>query len=263
MRKTTGEITSRDNERVKYTAKLMQKPAFCRAENRFVAEGVKLCLDAAGSGLAMETVYYTYKAEKRWPQLLELPCEQLRISEPVAEKLSGQKTPQGVFAVCRMPEFGLAEADPAGRYIALEDVQDPANVGAVLRSAAAFGFSGAILTPGCADPFGQKVLRASMGAVFKLPVFETADLAGELRRLGAQGAQTLAAALRGAQDLREIRRSGGGLALAVGNEGNGLSAEVIAACSAVVRIPIRAMESLNAAVAASVLMWELGGRRDG
>ncbi len=248
---------------MKYTAKLMQKPAFCRAENRFVAEGIKLCLDAAASGLAMETVYYTYRAENRWPQLRQLPCEQVRISEPVAEKLSGQRTPQGVFAVCAMPAFDLAAADPAGRYIALEDVQDPANVGAVLRSAAAFGFSGAILTPGCADPFGQKAMRASMGAVFKLPLFETADLAGELRRLGGLGAQTFAAALRGAQDLRAVRCAGGGLALAVGNEGNGLSEGVIAACGTVVKIPIRTMESLNAAVAASVLMWELGGRRDG
>ena len=87
-------------------------------------------------------------------------------------------------------------------------------------------------------------------------------LAGEHAE-GPVGGQALAAALRGAQDLRAVRCAGGGLALAVGNEGNGLSEGVIAACGTVVKIPIRTMESLNAAVAASVLMWELGGRRDG
>ena len=259
----TGAITSRENERVKYTAKLLGRPAFARSEGRFVAQGVKLCLDAVQAGLVPETVYFTEKALAKWPQLEQLDCERILISEPVAEKLSGQKSPQGVFAVCPMPAFPLAEIDPAGRYLALEEVQDPANVGAVLRSAAAFGFRGVILTPGCADPFGEKALRASMGAAFKLPLFWAQDLPGLLRSLSAQGMATVAAALRGAVDLREYRYAGGGLVLAVGNEGSGLTVPTIDACGAVVKIPIRGMESLNAAAAAAVLMWELGGRLDG
>ncbi len=256
-------ITSRENERIKHTAKLMQKPALRRQEGRFVLQGVKLCLDAAQAGLRLETLYRTQRAAERWPQLNALDCEQVEISDSVAEKLSDQKTPQGVFAVCRLPEFDAGEIDPNGRYLALEELQDPANVGAVFRSAAAFGFAGVILTPGSADPFGEKALRASMGAAFKLPVIWTEELPTLLRRLSGQGMATVAAALRGAVDLREYNYSGGGLVLAIGNEGNGLTPSAIEACNAVVKIPIRSMESLNAAAAAAVLMWELGGRRDG
>ena len=151
----------------------------------------------------------------------------------------------------------------ARRYLALEEVQDPANVGAVLRSAAAFGFAGVLLTPGCADPFSAKAMRASMGAAFKLPLYQTDDLPAALRRFAQGGAAAVAAALRGAVDLRSYHYDGGGLVLAIGNEGNGLSEAVIDACTAVVKIPICTMESLNAAAAAAVLMWELGGRRDG
>ena len=102
-----------------------------------------------------------------------------------------------------------------------------------------------------------------MGAAFKLPVIWTEELPTLLRRLSGQGMTTVAAALRGAVDLREYNYSGGGLVLAIGNEGNGLTPSAIEACNAVVKIPIRSMESLNAAAAAAVLMWELGGRRDG
>ena len=256
-------ITSRENERIKYTAKLMQKPAFRRQEGRFVVQGVKLCADAAQAGICLETLYRTQRAAERWPQLDALPCEQIEISEPVAEKLSGQKTPQGAFAVCRLPVFAQQQINPQKRYLALEEVQDPANVGAALRSAAAFGFAGVILTPGSADPYGEKALRASLGAAFRLPVFWTTELSELLRRLSEQKMETVAAALRGASDLRDYQYAGGGLVLVIGNEGNGLLQSTIDACSAVVKIPICSMESLNAAAAAAVLMWELGGRLDG
>ncbi len=257
------QITSRENERIKYTVKLMQKPAFRRQEGRFVLQGVKLCSDAAAAGIALETLYRTRQAADRWPRLADLPCEQVEISEQVAAKLSQQKTPQGVFAVCRLPEFAAGGIQTEKRYLALEELQDPANVGAALRSAAAFGFAGVILTRDCADPFGEKALRASMGAAFKLPILWTEDLPALLRRLSNQGMATVAAALRGAEDLRAYRYDGGGLVLVIGNEGNGLTAQTIDACGAVVKIPIRGMESLNAAAAAAVLMWELGGRQDG
>lgn len=256
MRITPEQLTSRDNERVKYAQKLMEKPAFCKAEQRFLAEGKKLCLDAAESGIVIEILYYTYMAQKRWPEIDSLPGEHISISESVAEKISGMKSAQGVFAVCRLPVWDEAQVDPTGRYIALENVQDPANVGAVLRSAAAFGFDGALLSQGCAEPFGQKALRASMGAAFKLPIIRTLDLPAALRVCSAKGMSTAAAALRGAVDLSEFKPQGG-LVLAIGNEGNGLTDDAIDACEKAVKIPIsERMESLNAAVAASVLMWE-------
>ena len=258
-----NRITSRDNERVKYTAKLLAKPAFCREQGQFVAEGEKLCLDAAAAGLPCETLYLTDDAAARWPALATISAERVLIHQTVAEKLSGMKSPQGVFGVFGLPSFDETEIDPNGHYLALEEVQDPANVGAVLRSAAAFGFSGVLLTPGCADPLGQKAMRASMGAAFRLPAIRVEDLPSQLSRLGKDGMATIAAALYGAGDLMDYQYTGGGLVLVVGNEGNGLSQPVIDACGAVLRIPMQSMESLNAAVAASVLMWELWGRRNG
>lgn len=255
-------LTSKDNEQVKYLKKLLEKPAFCKQEGLFVAEGVKLSLDAAESGLDLVNIYYTEEAQKRWPALDTLGCKKQLISAQVAQKLSGMPSAQGVFALCRMPRPAASDIDPAGRYIALEAVQDPANMGAILRSAAAFGYDGVILSAGCAEPFGQKAMRASMGAVFKLPLIRTEDLPALLGQLADRGMATGAAALYDSVDIREFRPEGG-LVIAIGNEGQGLTDETIAACRQSIRIPIRGMESLNAAVAASILMWEFGGRQDG
>lgn len=256
------QITSRDNDQIKYLAKLLDKTAFARSEGLFVAEGVKLTLDAAGCELLPKAVYYTEKAAERWPDITRLACRQVVIAEHVAQKLSDMKSPQGVFALCEMPALGQSEIKPAGRYIALENVQDPANVGAIARSAAAFGFDGMLLSGGCADPFGQKAMRASMGAVFKLPILTTDDLPALLKELTAKKMEAAAAALTGAVPLSCFSPKGG-LVLTVGNEGQGLTENTIAACSAVIKIPISGMESLNAAVAASILMWEYGGKANG
>lgn len=255
-------ITSRDNEQVKYVCKLQEKTAFARAEGFFAAEGVKLCLDAADAGLVPECIYYTLRAAERWPRLTELACRQEIVSEQVAAKMSGMKSVQGVVAVFPLPRFSITEIDPAGRYLALENVQDPANVGAVARSAAAFGYSGILLGPGCADLFGPKALRASMGAAFRLPVLQVEDLPALLKKLSAEGMATAAAALQGAQEMSAFRPQGG-VVLVVGSEGQGLTEATIHACDVVVKIPIHTMESLNAAVAASILMWEYGGRPNG
>lgn len=247
---------------MKYAAKLLRSPAFGRQQGCFVAEGAKLCIAAAEAGLPLRAVYATARALQRQPALAALGAPLTEISEPVAKKISDQQTPQGAFALCGLPCYDLQRVDPAGRYLALEGVQDPANVGAALRSAAAFGYDGALLGPGCAAPFGPKALRAGMGAAFVLPLWEVADLPALLLKLRGQGMAILAAALQGAQDLRSCRPRGG-LVLVVGSEGQGLSQAVRSACSAAVKIPIGRVESLNAAVAAGVLMWELGGRGDG
>ncbi|MCI6640308.1 MAG: RNA methyltransferase [Pygmaiobacter massiliensis] len=256
------ELTSRENDQVKYLKKLLEKPSFARQEGVFVAQGAKLCCTAAESGIAIKNLYCTRQAAKRWPQVFALGCPVVWISEPVADKLSGMPSAQGAFALCEMPQFSSLDIDPAGYYIALESVQDPANLGAVMRSAAAFGYRGVVLSAGCAEPFGQKAMRASMGAVFKLPVIRTEDLPGLLQQLAKRGMTTAAAALRNSADIRTFSPSGG-LVLVIGSEGQGLTEQTIAACQQAVRIPIEGMESLNAAVAASILMWEYGGKQRG
>ena len=143
----------------------------------------------------------------------------------------------------------------AGRYVVLDGVQDPGNVGAVLRTADAFGCTGALLLPGCADPYGPKTLRAAMGAVFRLPLYAV-GLEDLPRLLADAGLPLYGTALRhDTVDVRQrdLRRC----ALVIGSEGRGVSAEVLALCRETLRIPMSPhCESLNAAAAAAVLLWE-------
>ena len=143
----------------------------------------------------------------------------------------------------------------------LEAVQDPGNVGTLLRSAAAFGFDAVLLGPGCAAPFSPKVLRASMGAAGRLPLGVCRDLEGAIGELRARGVCCLAAALYRARPLDEAGRCfPGGVCVVIGSEGQGLRRETVAACDAAVRIPMTdRVESLNAGVAGSILLWHFRG----
>ena len=183
--------------------------------------------------------------------------ENYLVEEHVAEKLAEGASHQGVFGVFERPAARFEDLPVPGRLLALERVQDPGNVGALLRSAAAFGFEGVLLSPGCADPFGPKALRASMGAAARPRVVQTPHLPDALAALRQKGVTALAAALYNSRPLDEVPAElPGGVCLVIGSEGQGLTDAAVAACSAAVRIPITdKVESLNAGVAGSVLLW--------
>ena len=203
----------------------------------------------------------TAAAAEKCPRLAALPGEHFLVEDHVAAKLAGVPAPQGVFGVFRTPAHTLEEVRPGGRYLALEGVQDPGNVGTLLRSAAAFGFDAVLLGPGCAAPFSPKVLRASMGAAGRLPLGVCADLPAALGALRGRGVACLAAALYKARPLDAVgTQFPGGVCVVIGSEGQGLSDAAIAACSAAVRIPMTdRVESLNAGVAGSILLWHFRG----
>ena len=248
------KITSRENAKVKYACRLASSGAFRRAEGRFLAEGRKLCPELC-RGAELETLFCTESALEKCPELSELPGEHYLVEDHVADKLADVGTHQGVFGVFRTPVHTLEEVKTGGRYLALERVQDPGNVGTLLRSAAAFGFDGVLLSDGCASVFAPKTLRASMGAVFRRPVWSvTPEELGALLR--HSGIPLYGAALRpDAMDARQADYSR--CALAIGSEGRGLSREVLDLCDKTVLIPMSPRcESLNAAIAAAVLLWE-------
>ncbi|GKI16496.1 23S rRNA methyltransferase [Oscillospiraceae bacterium] len=253
-------ITSRENAKIKYACKLGQSAAFRAGENAFLAEGYKLCLELA-KGCPLKVIYYTCRAQDKWPALQALPCEQYLVEDHVAEKLAGVESPQGVFGVFGRPAARFADLPRGGRFLALERVQDPGNVGALIRSAAAFDFDGVLLSPGCADPFAPKVLRASMGAAGRMPLVAAPNLADALAELASRGVLCLAAALENSLPLGEVDPAcPGGVCLVIGSEGQGLSAAAMAACQKAVRIPITdRVESLNASVAGGVLLWHFRG----
>ena len=254
-------ITSRENPRIKRACALRDSEKQRAAAGLFFAEGPKLCLELARGCRAAE-LYATAPALAHTPALAGLGPAVVEITQPVAEKLAGTRSTQGVFALFETPATDPAPLLAAARRIlALEAVQDPGNVGTLLRSAAAFGFDAVLLGPGCAAPFSPKVLRASMGAAGRLPLGVCAALPAALGALRGRGGACLAAALYKARPLDAVgTQFPGGVCVVIGSEGQGLSDAAIAACSAAVRIPMTdRVESLNAGVAGSILLWHFRG----
>ena len=254
-------ITSRENPRIKRACALRDSEKQRAAAGLFFAEGPKLCLELARGCRAAE-LYATAPALAHSPALAALGPAVVEITQPVAEKLAGTRSTQGVFALFETPATDPAPLlATARRILALEGVQDPGNVGTLLRSAAAFGFDAVLLGPGCAAPFSPKVLRASMGAAGRLPLGVCADLPAALGALRGRGVACLAAALYKARPLDAVgTQFPGGVCVVIGSEGQGLSDAAIAACSAAVRIPMTdRVESLNAGVAGSILLWHFRG----
>ena len=246
------EITSRTNPRLVHIRKLAGSAGLRRSSGTFLCDSPKLLSEAIQAGWEIVQVVSTHEVT-----LPPLPAgtEEIRVPRDVMESISPMKTPQGVLCICRLPDQTLPRQLTGQRYVVLDGVQDPGNVGTVLRAADAFGCSGLILLPGCADPFGPKTVRASMGAVFHCPVW-TAGPEELERTLEKSGIPLYGAALRqDTLDVRQVDLKRG--ALAIGSEGRGLSEDVLRRCHATIRIPMEPKcESLNAAVAAAILLWE-------
>ncbi len=255
-------ITSRQNSSIRAAAKLNHSAALRRQEGKFLLEGARLCRDAVQSGVQVLTAYFTSDAMQKYrPYADEISAkaqQAFEIEPHVAQLLSDTKHSQGVFCVCQMPPKDPPASLAHGHYLALENIQDPANLGAVLRTGEALGIDGVILAGDCCDLYSPKILRASMGAVFRLPVYFAPAVLALFSRWHEQGFTTWAAVP--AQHAIPVTKAdfSGPSILLVGNEGAGLSDDVIQQASCCVTIPMRGRaESLNAAASASILMWEM------
>ena len=245
-------ITSRTNPLMSRIRRLAVSRSFRRETGEFLGDGVKLLEEAARWGAELTAVVYTADAD-----LPPLPPQvrQVEVPPDLMRSISPMEAPQGALFLARMPRQELPESLPGRRYLALEGVQDPGNVGTILRTADAFGADGLLRLPGCADLYNPKTVRSSMGALFRLPAWSCT--LPQLEALAERAAlPLLGAALRA--DTVDVRRADlrRGIVL-VGSEGRGLSAGALAACDRTVRIPMsERCESLNAAAAAAVLLWE-------
>ena len=245
-------ITSRQNPLMAHIRKLSASRAYREKTGEYLGDGVKLLEEAAKWSAALTAVIST-----EGTALPPLPAE-VRLVEVPAELMayiSPMEAPQGALFLARQPDLRPPERLEAGRYLALEGVQDPGNVGTILRTADAFEADGLFLLEGCADLYNPKTVRASMGAVFRRPVWRCT--LGELTdRLRGAGLPLYGAALRA--DTLDVRQADlRHAAVLVGSEGRGLSQAALDACTATVKIPMSPRcESLNAAAAAAVLLWE-------
>ena len=184
------------------------------------------------------------------------------VLDPVFAQMSDTCTPQGVLVVLNTPRWEPEDfIRPGGLYIILEDLQDPGNVGTIFRTGEGAGVDGLLLTGNCVDPVSPKVVRSTMGSVFRMPYLVTGTVAMAAQILSGCGVQLYAAHLDGQKDY-DAADYRGGTAFLIGNEGNGLSAEGVEAADGLIRIPMEGkVESLNAAMAAGILMYEAARQR--
>ena len=252
------QIESRDNSRVKEYVKIASSRKQREESGLFAVEGVKLLEEAFRSGLEVERIFVTPACLRSHPELaarLEQRPRTFRISEAVEAKISQSQSPQGVYALCKRLDKreNMVKIDCNGSYLALWDLQDPGNVGTIIRGADAMGISGVILSRNCCDLYNLKTIRAAMGSLFRVPVL-TADMEDFLRDSGLRSYAAVVS-----PDARKATRADfSGAVVVIGNEGNGHSAEQAAACGERITIPMRgSAESLNAAMAATILMWEM------
>jgi TrmH family RNA methyltransferase len=246
-------ITSRKNQALAAYRELNRDRKQREAGRKFNIEGVRLCEEALTAGLTITAAFMTETAERRYPEL----CERLAhitITDEIGGYIADTKTPQGVFATAEMPE---REFVPDGDgLILLDGLQDAGNVGTVIRTAEALGIGGAVLSPDCADIWSPKVVRGAMGSLFRLPVTVT-PLPEFIKRIRADGYRVYAAVLNEKARSIDDTELSGKCAVVIGNEGNGVSPEVINSADADIYIPIRKAESLNAAIAAAIFCNEM------
>ncbi len=245
-------ITSRQNPLCTHLRKLSSSAAYRRQCGEFLCDSPKLLQEALLWGSELHTVVVTAGTEApplpKGVRLVEVPADVMRSVSPM-------ETPQGTLFTCAIHTEPLPETLAGRRYVVLDTLQDPGNVGTILRTADAFHADGMFLVNGCADLYNPKTLRATMGAVFRCPVWTVGveELSALLKR---SGIPLYGAALR--EDTLDARQADySRCAIAIGSEGRGLTEGVLALCDRTIKIPMSEhCESLNAAAAATVLLWE-------
>lgn len=246
-------ITSRQNPLMTHLRKLASSRAYRREQGEYLCDGVKLLDEALRWGAAVKTAVFSEDVDV--PELPE-GVRAVRVPRELMRAVSPMETPQGALFTVRLPDEPLPQTLCGTRYLVLDGVQDPGNVGTILRTADAFGCEAVLLVNGCADVFSPKTARATMGAVFRIPAYACTveELCALLTRSGLPFYGT---ALReDTVDLRSVPLARA--AVAIGSEGRGLSAEVLARCEKTLKIPMQPRcESLNAAMAACVVLWEM------
>lgn len=260
-------ISSRQNSLVKHIRSLRDKKTR-EQEGRFIIEGFNFVSEALASRIIPEKLIVSERAEKQLKpdglfSLAGSPDAIVRVSDSVMEYMSETETPQGVMALLKMPELPLEslKVSPKSMFIILDEIQDPGNVGTVIRTADAFGAAGVILTKGCADLYNAKTLRSTMGSVFHLPVLRDIATAEVVQFLQSQAVNIATTCLEPEALPVEDSNILFPLALVFGSEARGVSDEMRQAGDCLIKVPMAGRaESLNVAVAAGIMIYEASRR---
>lgn len=264
-------ITSQTNGRIKYVMDLLSKSRLRRKDKKFVAEGIKMFMEAPRE--LIEEVYISEELDKKvnkaFPDDKELADKLSKVNyevvtDQIFKKMTETVTPQGIVSVIRIKEYSLDEIVDAKNplLVILENLQDPGNLGTILRTAEGAGVDGIVLSRDSVDVYNPKVTRSTMGSIFRKKFIYVDELCDTIEDLKKKGIEVYAAALdknSAEYDSADFKKP---CAILIGNEGNGLKKETIEHASKTVYIPMEGnVESLNASVAAAVLMYEAKRQR--
>lgn len=252
-------ITSRDNDIVKLSSQLVSNAKFRREQGKFVLDGLRLCKDAVLNNfpidcfLVSESAFSKFEEDARFiAQNSERACI---VPNHIVERISDTTSPQGFICVCSVKENNDNSLQSKGLYIALENMQDPSNLGAVARTAEALGIDGIIISKNSCDAHNPKALRASMGALLRIPIITVSDFKDFITNTRLKTYASIIDTT--AKDVRKVEFEKGSIVL-IGNEANGLTKETISVCDQKITIRMAGKsESLNAASAAAIIMWEM------
>lgn len=261
-------ITSTSNAKVKNLVNLKKKRKARDEEKVFLVEGIRMFVETPKDKLLEVYVSESfYKKEKKTvEQVMQGSRAKLEVfSDTVFAYVSDTKTPQGVLCVVRQMNYSLKDImkakETAPQLLVLDNLQDPGNLGTILRTAEGAGVTGIVMSKETVDIYNPKVIRSTMGSVYRMPFYYAPDLLEAVTELKHNGIQTFAAHLDGKNAYDEENYSVP-CAFFIGNEGNGLRDEIAEAADKYIRIPMCGeVESLNAAIAASVLMFEVARQR--
>lgn len=254
-------VTSKDNPSVKLFRKLMTSKKERMQYKRFALEGSRLVFDALKSNAPVEKIFITQSALRKYGDHIKNieGINIILISDDLGGKISDTGKTQGIFAECAFIDKTdrLDNLKKNGRYAVLYQLQDPGNAGMIIRTADALGLDGVIFSGSC-DIYNPKVIRSTMGSIFRIPVYRDVPVDDVFIAMDNAGISTYAAVVdKNADDIKTVDFCNGG-GIIIGNEGNGLPDEIVLKCRERITIKMNGnIDSLNAAMATGIIMWEL------
>lgn len=254
-------ITSSSNNQIKNVMNLLKKSGERKSRGLFVIEGIRMFTE-----IPQERIVKVFASESFANNNPILLCgfEYELVSDKVFSQMSDTKTPQGILAVVKMLTYSIEDMTTNGTpvIVVLENIQDPGNLGTIIRSAEGAGATGIIMSRDTVDIYNPKTIRSTMGALFRMPFLYSEDIINTVRQLKTRGIKLLAAHLDG-ENCYYNEDLSGAIALLIGNEGNGLTDELTNEADLLVKIPMEGnLESLNAAVSTAVILYEAHRQRN-
>lgn len=257
------DIMSKKNPLIKRVKGLLKRKNR-DAENLFIVEGIKVVEEAFAYDMEIEHIFYTDNVASinggdQFIKTIENSnVDKYLVSEEVFKEISDTKTPQGVVGVLRKPErdFEKIDLESLKKTLYLDGIQDPGNMGTIIRTAEAFAFDCIFIKKGTVDPYSPKVVRATMGSIYRMPIYYLEDNIGELQYLKDNGFKLYTTYLEGSIPIKDVDYSQKFI-ITIGNESSGVLDDVVNISDKLVKIPMDGKaESLNAAIASSIIMYE-------